>query len=40
MRYVGVKQSMDHIAIELIGSEPLTVMQVIDEETGLKKICI
>jgi hypothetical protein len=38
MRFVGVKQSMDHTAIELTGSDrPTTVMQVTDEETGHQK---
>jgi hypothetical protein len=38
MRSVGVKQSMDHTAIELTGSERLAaVMQVTDEETGHQK---
>ncbi|KAJ7002616.1 hypothetical protein NC653_007957 [Populus alba x Populus x berolinensis] len=40
MRSIGVKQSMDHIAIELTGSEPATVMQETDEATRHKKICI
>jgi hypothetical protein len=38
MRFVGVKQSMDHTAIELIGSDgPTAVMEVTDEETGHQK---
>ena len=37
IRSVGVKQSMDHTAIELTGNEPATVMQVTDEKTGHKK---
>jgi hypothetical protein len=38
MRSVGVKQSMDHTAIELTESDrPVAVMQVTDEETGHKK---
>ncbi|KAJ7015084.1 hypothetical protein NC653_004398 [Populus alba x Populus x berolinensis] len=40
IRSVRIKQSMDHTAIELTGSEPATVMQVTDEESGHKKLHI